>query len=112
MTSSSATGLSLTIAQCSDAGPKPTNQDFHGALIPEGAERALKGIAVALADGISSSKVSRIAAEIAVNSVLSDYYCTSDTWTAKTAGEPQFSSSIRMVPAIVYSRPASAIRSV
>lgn len=87
LTSSSATELSLTIGQCSEAGPKPINQDFHGAVIPEGAERALKGIAVALADGISSSKVSRIAAEIAVNSVLADYYCTSDTWTAKTAGE-------------------------
>ncbi len=48
---------------------------------------ALKGIAVALADGISSSKVSQIAAEIAVKNLLADYYCTSDTWTAKTAGE-------------------------
>ncbi len=55
--------------------------------MPEGAELTLKGIAVALSDGISSSKVSQIAAEIAVKSVLTDYYCTSDTWTAKTAGE-------------------------
>jgi serine/threonine protein phosphatase PrpC len=86
LTRSSATELSLTIGQCSEAGAKPLNQDFHGALIPDGAERALKGIAVALADGISSSKVSRIAAEIAVKSFLEDYYCTSDTWTAKTAG--------------------------
>lgn len=87
MTTSSATELSLTIGQCSEAGRKPVNQDFHGAVIPDGAERALKGIAVALADGISSSKVSRIAAEIAVNSIVNDYYCTSDTWTSKTAGE-------------------------
>lgn len=79
--------LCLAIGQHSEAGLKPVNQDFHGVLIPEGAERALKGIAVALADGISSSKVSRIAAEIAVTSLLSDYYCTPDTWTAKTAGE-------------------------
>lgn len=84
---SSATELSLTIGQCSEAGAKSVNQDFHGAVIPEGAERVLKGIAVALADGISSSKVSRIAAEIAVNSIVNDYYCTSDTWSAKTAGE-------------------------
>lgn len=87
LTTSSATELSLTIGQCSEAGRKPVNQDFHGAVIPDGAERALKGIAVALADGISSSKVSRIAAEIAVNSIVNDYYCTSDTWTSKTAGE-------------------------
>ena len=87
MTRSSAAELSVSIGQCSEAGAKPVNQDFHGALVPDGAERAMKGIAVALADGISSSKVSRIAAEIAVNSLLTDYYCTSDTWTAKTAGE-------------------------
>ena len=87
MTNSSAHDLSLTIGQWSDAGPKPINQDFHGALVPEGAERTLKGIAVALADGISSSKVSQIAAELAVKSFLTDYYCTPDTWSAKTAGE-------------------------
>lgn len=79
--------LSLTIGQYSEAGPKPSNQDFHGALVPEGADLALKGAAVALADGISSSKVSRIAAELAVTSLLTDYYCTPETWTAKTAGE-------------------------
>ncbi len=98
MTSSSVTELSLTIGQCSEAGPKPINQDFHGALVPDGPERTLKGIAVALADGISSSKVSQIAAEIAVKSILTDYYCTSDTWSAKTAGE----RVIRAVNAWLY----------
>ncbi len=87
LTGSSVTELSVTIGQCSEAGAKPLNQDFHGALIPEGTDLALKGIAVAMADGISSSKVSRIAAETAVKSFLTDYYCTSDAWTAKTAGE-------------------------
>lgn len=87
MANPSATELSLTIGQWSEPGPKPVNQDFHGALIPDGAERVLKGIAVALADGISSSKVSQVAAEIAVQSFLTDYYCTPDTWSAKTAGE-------------------------
>lgn len=84
---STTTKLAVTIGQCSTAGSKPVNQDFHGALIPDGSELALKGIAVAIADGISSSKVSQIAAEIAVKSLLSDYYCASDAWTAKTAGE-------------------------
>lgn len=82
-----ATELSLTIGQHSEAGLKPVNQDFHGALVPDLPERMLKGIAVALADGISPSKVSHLAAEIAVKSILTDYYCTSDTWTAKTSGE-------------------------
>lgn len=87
MPMSSPNQLAVTIGQWSEAGPKPINQDFHGALVPDGSELALKGIAVAIADGISSSKVSQIAAEIAVKSLLTDYYCASDAWTAKTAGE-------------------------
>jgi serine/threonine protein phosphatase PrpC len=87
MPTPSGTKLAVTIGACSETGPKPDNQDFYGALIPEGADLSLKGIAVAVADGLSSSTVSRIAAEIAVKSVLTDYYCTSDTWSAKTAGE-------------------------
>ncbi len=87
MSMSSQNELAVTIGQSSAAGPKPVNQDFHGALVPEGSELALKGIAVAIADGISSSAVSQIAAEIAVKNLLSDYYCASDAWTAKTAGE-------------------------
>lgn len=78
--------LSVTIGQHSEAGPKPENQDFHGALIPDESALALKGIALAVADGISSSEVSHIAAETAVKSFLDDYYCTSDAWSVKTSG--------------------------
>jgi len=77
--------LSITIGQCSEAGRKEINQDFHGALIPVQPELSLKGITVALADGISSSNVSQIAAESTIKSFLSDYYCTSDTWSVKTS---------------------------
>ena len=77
--------LRLSIGQHSDKGRKEANQDFHGALIPEQPALGLKGIAIALADGISSSSVSRIAAESAVKSFLTDYYCTSDSWSVKTS---------------------------
>ncbi|MCF4164988.1 bifunctional protein-serine/threonine kinase/phosphatase [Zavarzinia compransoris] len=77
--------LSVAIGQWSDAGRKPAHQDFHGALVPEGAALTTKGIAAAIADGISSSPVGAEAAEIAVKSLLSDYYCTPDAWSAKTA---------------------------
>jgi serine/threonine protein phosphatase PrpC len=43
-------------------------------------------VALALADGISTSPVSRVAAETAVKAFLLDYYCTSDAWSARTAG--------------------------
>jgi len=79
-------GLRVSIGQFSDKGRKPVNQDFHGALIPLARERALKGVSIVIADGISSSTVSQIAAESAVKLFLMDYYCTSETWSVKTSG--------------------------
>ncbi len=77
--------LKISLGQYSDKGRKETNQDFHGALIPEQPLLTLKGIAIALADGISSSPVSRAASESAVKSFLTDYYCTPDSWSVKTS---------------------------
>ena len=79
--------LKISVGQYSDKGRKPANQDFHGVLIPEEPLLGLKGIAVVLADGISSSHVSHIASESAVKSFLTDYYCTSDSWSVKTSAQ-------------------------
>jgi len=79
--------LAISLGQYSDKGRKEANQDFHGALIPEGPLLSLKGIAIVLADGISSSEVSAIASESAVKSFLTDYYCTSDSWSVKTSAQ-------------------------
>jgi serine/threonine protein phosphatase PrpC len=79
--------LQLSIGQHSDRGRKEANQDFHGAMIPAEPMLGLKGVAVALADGISSSKVGRIAAESAVGGFLADYYCTPDSWSVKTSAQ-------------------------
>ncbi len=85
--------LAISVGQHSDRGRKEVNQDFHGASIPEEPLLSLKGVAVVLADEISSSKVSRIAAEAAVKSFLSDYYCTSDTWPVKTSAQRVISAT-------------------
>ncbi len=77
--------LRISIGQHSDRGRKPVNQDFHGALIPAEPLLSLKGIAVAIADGISSSDVSHVASESAIKSFLTDYYCTSESWSVKTS---------------------------
>lgn len=77
--------LAVTIGQHSAAGRKPLNQDFHGAWTPQGALLTSKGIAVALADGISSSDVGHVASESAVKGFLEDYYCTSEAWSVKTS---------------------------
>lgn len=77
--------LAISIGQFSDKGRKSANQDFYGALIPEQPMLDLKGIAIALADGISSSEVGSLAAQTAIKSFLTDYYGTPDTWPVKTA---------------------------
>ena len=77
----------LSIGQHSERGHKPVNQDFHGSCIPHGWQLAVKGVALAVADGIGSSDVSQIASETAVASFLEDYYCTSDAWSVKTSVE-------------------------
>jgi serine/threonine protein phosphatase PrpC/tRNA A-37 threonylcarbamoyl transferase component Bud32 len=79
--------LKITAGQYSDEGRKAVNQDFHGLCVPREPQLSSKGIAIALADGISSSDVSQEAAQAAVTSFLDDYYCTSDAWSVKTSGE-------------------------
>ena len=78
--------LKVSIGQATDKGVKPINQDYHGAEVPEGSQLQTKGVAIALADGISSSTVSQEASATAVRSFLSDYYCTSEAWSVKTSG--------------------------
>ncbi|MCK5121358.1 MAG: bifunctional protein-serine/threonine kinase/phosphatase [Methylococcales bacterium] len=75
--------LKVTVGQHSDKGRKAINQDFHGAYIPEEPLLTSKGIAIALADGISSSDVSQIASEASVRGFLEDYFCTSEAWSVK-----------------------------
>lgn len=79
--------LSIALGQFSTAGVKPENQDFYGALQPQGPDLVTKGIAVAIADGISTSWRGGEAAEIAVKTFLTDYYSTSDGWPARRSGE-------------------------
>lgn len=79
--------LTISLGQYSDKGCKPSNQDFHGAYLPNESLRVNKGIAIALADGISSSDVSREASEAAVGGFLTDYYATPATWAVKTSAQ-------------------------
>ena len=75
--------LKISVGQYSDKGRKEINQDFHGVYIPKEPQLSSKGIAIALADGISSSDVSHIASQAAVTGFLEDYFCTSEAWSVK-----------------------------
>ena len=79
--------LTVSVGQKSDRGRKKTNQDFHGIYIPKEPQLSAKGIAIALADGISSSDVSQIASEATIKGFLEDYFCTSDAWSVKKSAQ-------------------------
>ncbi|HEX6396765.1 MAG TPA: protein phosphatase 2C domain-containing protein, partial [Steroidobacteraceae bacterium] len=79
--------LRVSLGQHSDKGRKEINQDFHGACVPEEPQLSAKGVALALADGISSSAVSQHAAQAAVRGFLEDYYCTSPAWSVKKSAQ-------------------------
>jgi serine/threonine protein phosphatase PrpC/predicted Ser/Thr protein kinase len=72
--------LEISFAQKSEAGIKPENQDTVGARIPDGNLLTTKGIAIAIADGVSSSTAAREASQTAIAGFLTDYYATPDTW--------------------------------
>lgn len=77
--------LQITIGQHSDPGRKSLNQDFHGLVVPQEPLLTTKGVAIAIADGISSSEVSQIASATSVKGFLDEYYATPEAWTVKTS---------------------------
>ncbi|MFT7229444.1 MAG: serine/threonine protein phosphatase PrpC/ribosomal protein L39E [Methylophilaceae bacterium] len=85
--------LAISVGQYSDKGRKDINQDFHGVLVPKEPVLSTKGIAIAIADGISSSEVSHIASEASVRGLLDDYFCTSETWSVKKSADQVLTAS-------------------
>jgi serine/threonine protein phosphatase PrpC len=78
--------LSVHYGQATSAGVKSQNDDCLGVRIPVDASLGTKGVAMVLADGVSSAEAGREAAGICVQGFLSDYYSTPETWQVKTAG--------------------------
>lgn len=79
--------LRVDIGQCSEAGQKSVNQDACGSHVPDEPLLTSKGVALAVADGISSSAVSDVASKTAIRTFLDDYYATPEAWSVKTSGE-------------------------
>ena len=85
--------LAVSVGQYSDKGRKDINQDFHGVLVPKEPVLSTKGIAIAIADGISTSEVSHNASEASVRGFLDDYFCTSETWSVKKSADQVLNAS-------------------
>ena len=77
----------VSISQYTDKGRKKINQDFHDVRIPKEPQLTNKGIAIAIADGISSSDVSQIASKVSVTSFLTDYFATPESWTVNKSAQ-------------------------
>jgi len=73
----------VTVGQYSVAGVKARNDDSYGVLVPTGADLASHGIAMAIADGMSSSEGAKEASESCIKTFLTDYYCTHASWSVK-----------------------------
>ena len=67
-------GPAVTIGQHSEAGRKARNDNSYGVVVPELALLETKGVAMAIADGMSSSEAAKVASETCVQSFLDDYY--------------------------------------
>jgi serine/threonine protein phosphatase PrpC len=63
----------------SETGKRPDNQDFVGVYTATETERAHHGMIAALADGVGGAKGGRIAAELAVRSLIEGLYDQPDT---------------------------------
>ena len=85
--------LKVSVGQYSDKGRKKINQDFHGISIPKEPQLTSKGIAIALADGISSSDVGQVASQATVTGFLEDYFCTSEAWSVKKSAHQVLSAT-------------------
>jgi protein phosphatase len=77
--------LQVSLGHSSLTGPRPRNEDFCGAVTPEGPELESKGLVAAVADGVGGHANGREAAEYTVRGLLSDYYATPDTWSVPHA---------------------------
>lgn len=79
--------LKISIGEYTSKGRKDVNQDFHDICIPKEPQLTNKGIAIALADGISSSEVSQTASKTSVTSFLMDYFSTPESWTIQKSAQ-------------------------
>jgi serine/threonine protein phosphatase PrpC len=79
--------IAISVGQYSITGRKASNDDSYGVLVPGKGLLASKGIAMAIADGMSSSEAAKQASETCVRSFLEDYFATPHSWTVKTSVE-------------------------
>jgi serine/threonine protein phosphatase PrpC len=89
--------LQLTVGESSVKGPRERNEDYTSVVTPADSQLTIKGVLVAVADGVSGNAGGGEAAEMTVRTVSSDYYATPDTWQTHAALEKVLSAANRWV---------------
>lgn len=77
--------LVIGVGFATRTGPRADNQDFGGVRLGTASERARHGIVAAVADGVSGGKAGRVAAELAVRTLIEGFYAMPDTVGAARA---------------------------
>lgn len=72
--------LAVAFGQAGLAGPAGESRDFAAATTPGGALLAVKGVALALADGVGKGRGGGDLAEAAVRGLLDGWYSSPETW--------------------------------
>ncbi len=72
--------LAVSFSHATHAGQRERNEDCFGVVTPDDEQLTTKGIAFAIADGVSGHDGGREAAEYTVRGALADYYSTPETW--------------------------------
>lgn len=80
--------LKVKVSVATTAGIKKINEDAINHYLPEQSfELASKGIAFALADGVSSAEAGKEASHTAVQQFIEEYYQTPESWSVSQAGQ-------------------------
>lgn len=77
--------LKFTTGERSLTGPRDRNEDYTGIVTPTGAQLAIKGALLAVADGVGGNAGGREAAEMTIRTISADYYATPETWQTHIA---------------------------
>ncbi|GAA0859247.1 protein kinase domain-containing protein [Aliiglaciecola litoralis] len=87
------TALHVEMACASIAGLKPVNEDAVNTQVPDNDHDLVnKGVCVVIADGVSSAEAGKQASQYSVETFLTEYFRTPDTWSVKHAGQKTLSS--------------------
>jgi protein phosphatase len=77
--------LKTNVSFSSKAGVKPENHDACSYYAPSDSLLEHKGVAAAMADGVSACENAREASNCCVKGFLSDYYATPDSWSTENS---------------------------